>query len=340
MSRPADPENALTRLIAAAGGVAILDGGLATELERRGADLDDPLWSARLLIADPGLIAQVHADYLAAGADLITSASYQASFPGFARRGLDRDAAEGLLRASIRLAVEARDRFWRDAQTPPSRPRPLVAASIGPYGAFLADGSEYRGDYGLSVAALMDFHRDRLACLAEAGADLLAFETIPSLPEAEALVRLLDEILAPPAWLSFQCRDDRRLADGAPLAEAVALAEVASGIAALGVNCVPPRAVRPLLECARERTGKPLVAYPNSGERWDAADRRWRAGADREGATSDREGAAAGGPVEDPAAFAALARSWAAAGAALIGGCCRTGPEHIRAVARAFGRLG
>lgn len=333
MSRPADPENALTRLLAAAGAVAILDGGLATELERRGADLDDPLWSARALIADPGLIAQVHADYLAAGADLITSASYQASFQGFARRGLGRDAAEGLLRTSIRLAVEARDRFWRDAQVRPTRPRPLVAASIGPYGALLADGSEYRGAYGLGVAALMDFHRDRLACLAGAGADLLAFETIPSLPEAEALVRLLDEIPAPPAWLSFQCRDERRLADGAPLAEAVALADGAAGITALGVNCVPPRAVLPLLEHAREHAGKPLVAYPNSGERWDAADRRWRAGA-------DREGAAAGDPGEDPAAFAALARSWAEAGAVLIGGCCRTGPEHIRAIARAFGRLG
>ncbi len=148
------------------GGVVILDGALATELEQRGANLNDALWSARILLEDPDLIRQVHYDYLVAGADVITTASYQATFEGFARRGLDHEQAAELMRLSVRLALEARDAFWAEPANRAGRVRPLVAASVGPYGAYLADGSEYRGDYGLSVAELMDFHRPRMAVLA------------------------------------------------------------------------------------------------------------------------------------------------------------------------------
>ncbi len=297
-------------------GVVILDGALATELERRGADLSDALWSARLLLDDPALIRQVHHDYFAAGADVATTASYQASQPGLERHGLSRAEAEDVLRRSVRLAQEARDAFWH-AGPPAKRLRPLVAASIGCYGAFLHDGSEYRGDYGLSLRQLMDWHRPRLETLAASGADLLACETIPCLIEAEALVRLLEALPEVPAWISFSCRDDARLCHGETLAEAIVLASACANVLAAGVNCTAPRHIVPLLRSAAARTNKPLVAYPNSGEAWNAARHCWVAGVDQ-------------------LDWGAAARAWHAAGARLIGGCCRTTPSTIRTVRRAF----
>lgn len=300
-------------------GVMVLDGALATELERRGADLRDRLWSASLLTEDPDLIRQVHYDYFVAGADVATTASYQATFPGFAAKGLDEAAATRLLRRSVELADDARQAFWADPARRVGRLRPLVAASIGPYGAYLADGSEYRGDYGLTVAELIDFHRPRLALLAESAADLLACETIPTLVEAEALVALLAELPATPAWLSFSCGDEAHLWHGEPLAEALALANECPQVVAVGVNCTAPRLIEPLLASVRDLARKPLLVYPNSGEGWDAARRCWLPGT----AVGD---------------FGEWARRWRAAGARLIGGCCRTTPDDIRSIARALGR--
>ena len=297
-------------------GVVILDGALATELERRGADLHDALWSARLLLDDPGLIRQVQRDYFAAGADVATTASYQASLPGLQQRGLSRAEANEVLRRSVRLAQEARDDFWQSGPSA-DRLRPLVAASIGCYGAFLHDGSEYRGDYELSVRELIDWHRPRLDLLAASGADVLACETIPCLAEAEALVRLLETLPGVPAWISFSCRDDVHLCHGETLAEAIALVTACANVLAAGVNCTAPRHVVALLRSAAASTDKPLVAYPNSGEAWDAVRRCWIAGSD--------------GQDWGPAA-----RAWHAAGARLIGGCCRTTPATIRAMRSAL----
>ncbi len=291
----------------------VLDGALATELEQRGAVLDDPLWSARILLEQPGLIRQVHEDYFRAGADVAITASYQASFEGFARRGLSLEQSEALLRRSVRLAVEGREAFWAETANRAGRLRPLVAASVGPYGAFLADGSEYRGDYGLSKRQLIDWHRPRLAVLAGSGADLLACETIPCLREAEALVELLAEFPGTAAWLSFSCCDGERLCRGEPFREAAALAESCPQVVAFGVNCTPPEYVEALLGSAAGHTGKPLLAYPNSGETWDARRHCWISN---------------GRPVD----FGSLARRWYAAGARLIGGCCRTGPADIAQV--------
>jgi homocysteine S-methyltransferase len=302
--------NPLAPLLAAQD-VVVLDGALATELERRGADLRDPLWSAKLLIENPDLIRQLHYDYLVAGADVITTASYQASFEGFARRGLDTAQATALLRLSVDLACQARAAFWDEPANRIGRSRPLVAASVGPYGAFLADGSEYRGDYGLSLEDLMAWHRPRLAVLAAAGADLLACETLPCLAEGEALARLLPELPAAAAWLAFSCRDEARIAHGEPIAGAAALAEQTPQVIAVGVNCTPPRFAEALLRAARTATNKALLCYPNSGESWDNANYCW---------------------VDSPDAgdFAAAALRWRDAGARLIGGCCRTTPEDIR----------
>lgn len=293
------------------GEVVILDGALATELERRGANLNDALWSARILLEDPDLIRQVHYDYLAAGADVITTASYQATFEGFARRGLDYDQAAELMRLSVRLALEARDAFWAEPANRTGRVRPLVAASVGPYGAYLADGSEYRGDYGLSVDELMAFHRPRMAVLAAARADLLACETIPCEIEGEALVALLGGFPGVPAWLSFSCRSGEEVSDGGSFGACAALAERSEQVVAVGVNCTAPRYIEDLLRLARSATQKPLLCYPNSGEAWDPRNNCWI------GSTG----------VTD---FHTPALRWHAAGASLIGGCCRTTPQDIR----------
>jgi len=300
--------------------VLVLDGGLATALEARGHDLRDRLWSARLLADDPAAIRAVHDAYLAAGADCITTASYQATIEGFVARGMSEPRAEDLLRLSVQLAVEARDEFWRDPANRRGRCRPLVAASIGPYGAFLANGAEYTGDYDLGEAGLLAFHRRRFEILASAGADLLACETIPSRPEARALARLIEATEGVRAWLSLSCRDDHHLSDGAPFGEVVGELAGRRGLVAIGVNCTAPRHVASLLEDARRVTDLPLVAYPNSGETYDAGRRDWL-----------------GAPAADPSA---PVTRWHARGARLIGGCCRVGPEDIRRIRRQLEELG
>ena len=298
----------------------VLDGALGTELARRGADIHAPLWSARLLIENPALIRALHLDYYRAGADVATTATYQATFEGFARRGIGRDEAARLMRLAVTLACEARDQFWREDEaqaTRSGRLRPLVAASIGPYGAMLADGSEYRGQYGLSEAALMDFHRPRLELLAASGADLLACETVPCLVEGLALARLLDEAPGREAWISFSCRDGTHVSQGEPFAECVAALDGFASVAAIGVNCTAPQHVESLVRIARAHTSKPIVVYPNSGETYDARDGSWH-----------------GTAQDGGAALAEAAMRWAHAGAQLIGGCCRTTPQDIGAICR------
>jgi homocysteine S-methyltransferase len=291
-------------------GVVILDGGLATALEARGEDLDDPLWSARVLLDAPEVVRAVHRDYLEAGADCIATVTYQATFQGFSARGLSDAEAEQALRSAVLIAVEARDAFWSVVANRVGRLRPLVAASVGPYGAFLADGSEYTGDYDLDEDGLVAFHRRRWHLLAASEADLMACETIPSATEARALLRLFAEAPDAWGWISFQCRDGAHLADGTPLEDAVRLCDAEPRVSAVGVNCVPPGRVASLLDRAGAVTTKPLVAYPNSGEVYDARTRRWEPGA----------------AEEDVVAGAA---AWRRRGAVVLGGCCRTGPATI-----------
>jgi homocysteine S-methyltransferase len=293
--------------------VIVLDGALATELERRGADLRDPLWSAKCLLESPHIIRAVHLDYFRAGADVATTATYQATFEGFDRRGIARDRAERLMRDAVALAADARDEFWAEPSNRQSRSRPLVAASIGPYGAMLADGSEYRGRYAVSDHALAEFHRPRLAILAQTGADLIACETLPTLREALVLARLLQEFPAVSAWISFSCLDGAHNAQGEEIADCAAALRGHDQLSALGVNCTPPKYVTELLERMRERADKPLVAYPNSGEGYDARVKQWNGRADCV-------------PISEHV------RDWYGAGARLIGGCCRSTPDDIREI--------
>ena len=283
--------------------VVVVDGGMATELERRGHDLSGQLWSARLLADRPEEIRAVHNAYFAAGAEVATTASYQASIDGFRRRGLDPAA---MLRRSVTLGCEARDAHGRG----------WVAASVGPYGAVLADGSEYRGDYRLSVAQLRRFHRPRMEILAAAGADLLAIETIPCLAEVEAVLAEVDR-LAVPAWLSLTCHR-MRTREGEDVREAFAMAGGCSPMIAVGVNCTAPPEVTDLVAAAAACSGKPVVAYPNSGEAWDPARHAWT-----------------GRPAFSPRQV----RDWIASGARLVGGCCRVGPAEIGLVASQVAEL-
>jgi homocysteine S-methyltransferase len=291
----------------------VLDGALATELERRGADLHDPLWSAKTLVENPEAIQAVHLDYFLAGADIATTATYQATFEGFGRRGISRARAEELMASAVALAATARETFWSQSANRLDRLEPLIAASLGPYGAMLADGSEYRGRYAISDGELADFHHPRLAVLARSGADLIACETLPCLREALVIARLLAEFPALSAWISFSCRDGAHNSQGECITECASTLDTFPHIAALGVNCTAPHHIAELLRRMRAGTAKPLVAYPNSGQTYEAAAKRWS------------------GPAPD-SPLGQNAPAWYAAGAQIIGGCCRTGPEEIRAL--------
>ncbi len=293
-------------------GILVLDGGLATQLEARGCDLSDALWSARLLRDNPDLIRQVHLDYYWAGADCAITASYQATLEGFMRQGMSETAASQLIRLSVTLAQKARDQFWQNANQQ-QRLRPLVAASVGPYGAYLADGSEYSGAYDLDETGLLAFHRPRWHILAEAKPDLLACETLPSFAEAQALVRLLPETPDLMAWFSFSCRDGLHINDGTPIAECAAFLDSHPQVAAIGINCTPPRFIPSLIQAVEAATTKPIIVYPNSGETYDVATKQWQG-------------------LSVPAEFGTYSREWRKLGAGLIGGCCRTTPAHIRQI--------
>jgi homocysteine S-methyltransferase len=295
------------------GSLRVLDGGMASELEFLGADITGPLWSAHVLEDAPEKVMAVHRAYIHAGVDVLLTASYQVSRKGYAEYGLATERADRALLRSVELAKRAGEESGR---------RVLVAASLGPYGAALHNGAEYHGNYDCSFEELVDFHRERIAVLAASDADLLAFETIPSLAEAQAIAQALGPWPEIAAWMSFTCPDPHgeklEVAHGELLYDCAAFAETVPQIAAIGVNCTQPRWIAALIAELRRGSRKPVIVYPNSGEGWDAEHRHWT-------------------DESDPVAFGARAGEWFAAGAQLVGGCCRTGPEHIRQVVAALG---
>lgn len=317
----------LEDLIRDAGGCAVLDGGFATQLEKHGASINDPLWSALYLIKDPALIGKVHLEYLEAGADILVSSSYQATIPGFVSRGLSVEEAETLLKKSVKLAVEARDKFWKSVvKTNPENNtynRALVAASIGSYGAYLADGSEYSGNYGQNVDLnkLKDFHRRRLQVLVEAGPDLLAFETIPNKLEAQACIELLEEEnVKIPSWISFSSSvDGENAPSGESFKELLGVINISNRIAAVGINCASAHFILGLIRKFSKLTSKAIIVYPNSGEIYDGLSKTWLPST-----------------CFDDQKFEEFAPVWRDAGAKLIGGCCRTTPATIRSISNAL----
>ncbi len=294
--------------------LVLLDGALATELEKYGCDLNDPLWSARILLENPELIYQVHLDYFRAGADCAITSSYQATIEGLKSRGLNKEEAVGLIKKTVLLARKARDDFWeKEGQL--NRPKPFVAASVGPYGAFLADGSEYRGDYHVTDETLAAFHRPRIEALIDAGADILAFETIPSFQEAKVLGDLLDEFPDTHAWLSFTIRNETQISDGTDLEICSRYFDENGQIAAIGVNCASPSFVKGAVKAITGQSDKPIIVYPNSGEVYESESKTWQGNETCDGIVNE-------------------SKEWFQAGARLIGGCCRTSPEQIERLYR------
>lgn len=290
--------------------LVVVDGAMATELEARGCNINDSLWSAKVLAEQPELIAQVHYDYYAAGADIGISASYQATVPGFMQKGFTREESERLVKSSMELLLEARARFRKDH---PERERLVAAAGIGPYGAYLADGSEYTGNYGTDKQVVSDFHRERMELLAEAGAELFACETQPCLWEAEALLEIA-KTLGIPCWVTFSCKDGAHICDGTPIRECAERLEKEELVKAIGVNCTHPAHISGLIREIRSSSGKPVIVYPNKGEKYDPVRKVWHGAADGK-------------------RFGDWAKEWHAAGAQLIGGCCRTAPADIAEIA-------
>ena len=299
----------------------IIDGALGTELERRGCNLDDPLWSARLLLDNPDMIAAVHIDYLNAGADCLITASYQATFQGMARRGYTPEQAQKLIRSAVTLTKTIVDVFWADPANRVNRLKPLVAASVGPYGAFLANRSEYTGNYGISENKLVNFHKKRLKTLISAGPDLLACETLPCFAEARALVRLLEYLMedldTPPAWFSFSARDGRHINSGEAIRDCAKWLDDKPCVAAMGINCTDPFHVAALVKEIRSVSNKPVVVYPNKGWVYNGVTKKWA-------------------PNPDLPAFDEMAVQWAEQGARIIGGCCQTTPDDIHRLAWAL----
>lgn len=293
--------------------IIVIDGALATELENRGCDLNDSLWSAKVLMEQPALIQQVHLDYFNAGADVAITASYQATVEGFAKRGLNKNEAIDLIKQSAQIAKDARDEFWSDEKNRVNRNYPLIAGSVGPYGAYLADGSEYHGDYQLTEKELIDFHRPRIEALIEAGVDILACETIPNFVEAQALIKLLSEFPQINAWFTFTAKDGEHSSHGENMGNVAKWLDSYPQAAAIGINCSSPLHIPSLIDEIKKNTSKPIIVYPNSGEIYDARTNTWH------GETSSKS-------------FGIQAKDWYEHGARIIGGCCRTTPEHIKEV--------
>lgn len=292
-------------------GPVILDGGLATQLESQGFDINGALWSAKLLVSNPRAIIDAHRAYLDAGADCIISASYQASRGGLMDLGVSATDADALIISSVSLAMTARAEFLADNTH--TKREPLVAASIGPYGAAMNDGSEYTGDYDANDREVCEFHTERLKLLDRSGADVLAVETIPNAMEAAVLSELLTDTKTP-AWISFSCRDGEHLSDGTRLADAVRLFASSPNVHAIGVNCTSPRYISALISAVKANAPfKAIVVYPNSGETYHSHNNSWSGSA----CDFERDFDVAG---------------WRASGAKLIGGCCRTGPGDIAAM--------
>ncbi len=292
----------------------VIDGGLSNELERQGCVLNDKLWSARFLDSNPEAIIEAHLSYLMAGAQCITTASYQATIPGFMEMGFDRAAAGGLILKSVALAEEAMQRYKGLGHKTDAL---LVAASIGPYGAYLADGSEYRGDYGISDEDLKDFHSDRIKLLDNSKANFFACETIPSFQEAKVLAEIL-QTTKKSAWISFSCKDDAHLNDGTLIEEVVMHLADHPNIFALGINCTAPAHISGLiLRIKTNAKGKKIIVYPNSGEVYNAESKTWLG-------------------LADPHSFVAMSKEWIELGADILGGCCRIGPDHIKGLCKSL----
>ncbi|QKF83377.1 homocysteine S-methyltransferase [Halarcobacter ebronensis] len=293
----------------------ILDGALGTQMQKNGYDINDSLWSAKFLAEDPKAIEEIHLQYLEAGADCIITSSYQASIEGFLQKGFTKEKAKELIVLSINLAKKIRDEFWQNLKDKSNRGKPLVAASIGPYGAFLANGSEYTGEYNIPNEELKEFHKKRLEIIAKTNPDLFAVETIPSLNEAKIICELLKAFNIP-AWISFSAKNSSLTNANDDIKECAKYLDEQKHITALGINCTAPEHISSLIKNIKAVSSKPIVIYPNGGSKYNPLTKKWESSS-----TDSKE-------------FGKLANLWKNDGASIIGGCCQTGPEEIKEIRR------
>lgn len=291
----------------------IIDGALGTQIQKNGHNVSDSLWSAKFLDEDPQVIKDVHMQYLDSGADIIITSSYQASFEGFLKKGFTYEKVVELLKLSINIAIEARDEFWEN-NSDTNRIKPLVAASIGPYGAYLADGSEYSGNYEISDEELKNFHKKRLEVLIQTNPDIYAFETIPSLNEAKILCELIDEFNLTNSWITFSAKDDSFTNAGNEINESIKILENTKSLGAIGINCTAPQYMPKLIKNIKANTNKPIVIYPNGGSKYNPITKLWEQG------------------EISPIEYAKMSHLWVSKGAKLIGGCCLTTPQEIKEI--------
>lgn len=293
----------------------VIDGSMGTALEQLGCSLNDRLWTARVMAEKPELVKQVHLQYMRAGANLHITNSYQASVRGLTENGFSAEEAERVIRSSVRVCREARGEWWNEVRDQEDRVWPLVCGGVGPYGAYLADGSEYTGNYkDVSEKELRLFHEDRMRFLAEEGADLLLIETQPSLREVLVEAEIA-EALGKEFWISFSCRDGRHINEGTPISECMrSLNDRFPHLRMVGVNCTMPVFIESLIREIRANTDLPVAVYPNSGETYDPVTKTWHGG---DGSFS----------------FEQYAFRYYQAGARAVGGCCTTTADHISQVA-------
>ena len=296
-------------------GIMVIDGSMATALENMGADLNNSLWTAHALATKPELVRQVHTNYFRAGADCGITCSYQATIPGLMNKGYSRAEAEELIRRAVKVFLEAREQWWAEEGEAAGRQYPLCLAGVGPYGAYLADGSEYTGSYSVSDQTLYDFHARRLELLLEAGADMLLIETQPSLHEAMLAARIAEDLGAD-YWVSFSCRDRLHNGRGEPVRECAGELSALPHLKMIGVNCTKPEYIVSLISEMKAATTLPIAVYPNSGEVYDPVTKTWSG-------------------TDGSLSFEEYALSYMKAGASAVGGCCTTVEKQIRQVVRA-----
>ncbi|MDZ5584426.1 homocysteine S-methyltransferase [Enterococcus cecorum] len=301
--------------------ILVLHGPLGTELEAMGYDVSGKLWSAKYLLEKPEVIQELHEIYLNNGSNILTTSTYQATIPGLMEAGLNPEQAADIIRLTVQLAHQARDNYWQNLSDEQKTQTiyPLISGDVGPYAAYLADGSEYNGQYGeVTLQELKDFHRPRIQLFLEQGVDMLALETIPNRLEVQALTELLsEEFPQVEAYMSFTAQEVGKISDGTALKDVIALVEDCPQILAVGFNCSQPRLFDELLQELRTLTTKPLVTYPNSGETYDGATQTWHHSHEEEGSLVEQS------------------LHWIHLGAQIVGGCCRTRPAEIAALAQA-----
>lgn len=290
----------------------IIDGALGTRLQEKGYDINDSLWSAKFLDENPLALKDIHKEYLEAGADCIITSSYQASIEGFEKKGFSKEKAEELILLSINLAKETRDEFWENLENKNNKSKPLVAASIGPYGAYLANGSEYTGNYNISKEELKNFHKKRLELIAKTSPDIFAVETIPSFEEAKVLCELLKEYKDIDSWISFSAKNEKHINSGEEIEKCIQYLNEQDHITSVGINCTAPKFITPLIKEIKDNTSKPIVIYPNGGAKYNPISKQWE------------------NSLTDEKEFAKMSHYWKTIGAKLIGGCCQTGPKEIK----------